>query len=174
MKTMIKSRRFVLRPYRKSDALSLAGNINDKTISQNTLGVPFPYTLRDARQWIAKCMKENRKKTPETMSFVVDINGEVAGAIGFHHLVKGHKAEVGYWLARKYWNKGIMTDALKLLTDFGFRKLGLRRIYAHVFIHNRGSMRVLEKCGYKREGIRKNVVKKGNKLIDDVIFAKTR
>lgn len=174
MRTRIKAKGFVLRPYRKSDAISLAKNINDRTISWNTLSVPYPYALKDARAWIAKCLKENRKRNAETISFVIDIDGEVAGAIGFHHLVRGHKTEVGYWLARKYWGKGIMTNALKLLTNFGFRKMGLRRIYANVFVFNKGSMRVLEKCGYVREGIRKKVVKKGGKFIDDVLYAKTR
>jgi ribosomal-protein-alanine N-acetyltransferase len=67
-----------------------------------------------------------------------------------------------------------MTDAVKKVADFGFKELKLRRIYAGVFLFNKGSARVLEKNGFKLEGISKKEVKKDNKFIDAYIFAKVR
>jgi len=170
---IIRTKKFILRPFKKKDEISLAENINDKIIARNTLTIPHPYTLKDARDWIRKKLKENKKKKLLKMDFVIDIYGEVAGSIGFNK-IEGHRAEVGCWLARKFWNKGIMTQALKRLTMFGFEKLKLRRIYAYVFPFNKTSMRVLEKAGYKFEGILKKHTKKGNKILDDYLFTKVK
>jgi len=67
-----------------------------------------------------------------------------------------------------------MTQAVKLVTKFGFEKLKLRRIYAYIFSFNKASMRVLEKNGYKLEGILKKDTKKDNKFLDCYLFAKVK
>ncbi len=170
---VIKTGKFILRPYRKGDEKSLAKNINDKKIYRSTLRIPYPYTLKDAKEWVRKNLKEGRKKKPAEMNFVIDINGEVAGGIGLSE-IKGHQAEVGYWIASKYRNKGITTLALKKVTKFGFKKIKLRRIYACVFLFNKPSMKVLKKNGYKLEGILRKEIKKGNKLLDNYLFAKIK
>lgn len=168
----LKNKNFTLRPFRKGDEISLARNINDKLIIRNTLAIPYPYTLKNAKDWIIKSLKEAKKKKPQIVNFVIDINGEVAGSVSFNK-IKGHKAEMGYWLSIKYWNKGIMTKAVKMMTQFGFKKLGLKRIYAFVFTFNGASVKVLEKSGYKFEGILKKNTKKGKKFFDNYLFAKT-
>jgi RimJ/RimL family protein N-acetyltransferase len=69
-------------------------------------------------------------------------NGEVAGNIVcFEQL---GEREVGYWLGKEFWGKGIATQALK---EF-LRTIETRPLYAHVAKHNIGSKRVLEKCGF--------------------------
>ena len=170
---VIKTKKFILRPYRKGDELSLRKNINDKIIARNTERVPFPYSLKDARDWIKINLKEGKKKNPEKINFAIDINGEVVGSIGFHK-IEVHKAELGYWLSKKHRGKGIMTLALKKITKFGFEKLKFRRISANVYPWNKASMRVLEKAGYKYEGILKKNIKKDNKVFDSYLFAKTK
>ena len=170
---VIKTEKFILRSYRKGDEESLAKNIYDKTIARSTLRIPYPYTLKDAKEWVRKNLKENRKKKPDEINFVVDINGEVAGGIGLSE-IKDYQAEIGFWVASKYRNKGITTLALKKVTKFGFEKIKLRRIYACVFPFNKASMRVLKKNGYKLEGILRKEIKKGNKLLDNYLFAKVK
>lgn len=170
---IIKSKHFILRPFRRGDEKSLVENINNKEISRNTLTIPYPYTLKDAKEWVARNLKEAKKKNPTEVNFAVEINKEVAGGIGFSK-IEGHKAEIGYWLAEEYWGKGIMTEAANLATRFGFEKLKLRRIYAYVFPFNKPSMRVLEKAGYKFEGILRKNTKKDSKFLDDYLFAKVK
>ena len=107
------------------------------------------------------------------MNFAIDIEGKVIGGIGLDN-IEGHEAEIGYWLGQQYSGKGIMTSAVKLVTEYGFSRLGLSRIYAYVFTFNKASARVLEKAGYKYEGkLRKNVLKEG-RLIDNLLFAKVK
>ena len=160
--------------YRKSDAVSLAKNINDKGIERNTLTIPHPYKLKDAKQWLKGVLKDNSKKKPERIHFVIDIKNGVAGCVALSKIIYDHKASIGYWLARPYWGQGIMTSAVKVVTDFGFKKLGLKRIDARVFYYNKASKRVLEKSGYKFEGLLKKIGKKGNKYIDEYLFAKVK
>lgn len=170
---IIKTKYFTLRPLRKSDAKTITRNINDKTIAHNLLSLPYPYTIDDAYDWLRRVRNVARRKKRTEINFGIEIDGEIVGGVGIFK-IHGHKAEIGYWLARKYWGKGIMTKVVKEITKFGFGKLGLRRIYAHVFPYNKGSMRVVEKAGYKLEGIlRKNVMKDG-KPIDEYLFAKVR
>lgn len=171
---LIKTKKFILRPYRKSDAASLAKNINDKGIERNTLTIPYPYKLKDARQWLKGIIKDNSKKKPERVHFVIDINDEVAGCVALSKIIYGHKASIDYWLARPYWGKGVMTMAVKIVTDFGFKKLRLKRIDARVFYYNKASKRVLEKSGYKLEGLLKKFGKKDNEFIDEYLFAKVK
>ena len=170
---VIKTKHFTLRPYRMSDAESLAKNINDKTIARNTLTIPFPYTISDARGFLKMIMKKTRSKKPTTQVFAIEIDGEIAGAIGIHH-IHVHKAEIGYWLARKYWGKGIMTRVVKEIVKYCFGNLGLSRIYAGTFPFNKASARVLEKNGFKFEGILRKNLKKGDKLIDEYLFARVK
>lgn len=70
-------------------------------------------------------------------------NGEVAGNI-VSWLQDGHR-EVGYWIGKSYWGKGIATQALSQF----LAAVGERPLYAYAAKHNLGSIRVLEKCGFQ-------------------------
>ena len=168
---IIKTKNFILRPFKMSDAEDIAKNINDKIISRNTATIPYPYTLKDAKWWLNKRAKRSREKH---VNFAIVIDGEVGGSVGLNDIEKGYKAEVGYWLARKHWGKGIMPEAVKVIVDFGFKKLKLKRIWAGVYSFNPPSKRVLEKNGFKLEGTLIKDVKKGNKLFDKYILAKVK
>jgi len=171
---VIKSKNFILRPFNKEDEKSLQGNINNKKIYQNTSNIPHPYTLKDAKKWITKNLKEEKKKNPQMINFAIEINDEVVGSVGLGNIKYGHKAEVSYWLGEKYWNSGIMTEAVKLVTKFGFEKLKLKKIYGRVYIFNLASKKVLEKNDYKLEGILKKDFKKDGKFIDSYLLAKIK
>ena len=171
---IIKTKHFILRPFKMSDAESVAENVNDKNIYRHTLVIPYPYFLKDAKQWLRGVINNRHKKISESVVFAIEINGRAVGSISINKIKQEHKAEIGYWLGEKYQGKGIMTQAIKEITKYGFRELKLRRVYALVFSFNKGSMRVLEKNGYKFEGTLRKEAKKDNKFFDCYIFAKTR
>ncbi|MFA5051761.1 MAG: GNAT family protein [Patescibacteria group bacterium] len=174
MKYVIKTKRFTLRPYRKSDALSLARNINDPLIYRYTLHIPYPYRLSDATKWFKKIIPEYRKTRPTCIHFAIEMDGEVAGCVGLSNIEPRHKTEIGYWLARRYWGQGIVPEAVKLVTAFAFKKMKLRRVYAYTFVPNKQSARVLQKDGFKREGLLVEATKKDGKLRDEYIWAKVK
>lgn len=170
---IIKSKKFLLRPYKRTDEKSLIRNINHKDINKYTTRIPFPYKKKDAKNWINHCINLEKKKKKNEINFAIDVYGEVIGGIGFMN-IEMHKAEIGYWLAKKYWNRGIMTSAVNLVSTFGIKKLKLKRIYACLFPNNKASVRVLEKNNYKLEGILKKYHFKNGKFIDGLLYAKVK
>ena len=173
MKPVLKSKNFILRPYKRGDEKSLTKNINDMYVYRYTLRIPYPFTLKDAKKWINRCIRQGKELLKKEINFTIDINGEASGGIGLRDIEK-HKAEIGYWLAKKYWGKGIITEAVRLVTNFAFRNLKLKRVYAPIFIKNKASARVVEKNGYKREGILRKYYMKDGKIMDAMLYAKVR
>ena len=159
----------LIRSWRESDAESLVVYANNRNVWRNLRdSFPHPYTRADAEGWIAFAAKAR----PET-SFALDVGGEAVGGIGLG--LKGdvyrRTAEIGYWLGEPFWGRGIVTEAVRALTDYAFSTFNLSRIYAGVYEWNPGSMRVLEKAGYVREArLRKSIFKEGQ-IIDEIIYA---
>jgi len=90
------------------------------------------------------------------------------------HDVHRHTAELGYWLGEKFWGRGIMSEAVGAFRDFCFTNFPFRRVYAEPFANNPASARVLEKAGFFFEGRLKNNVIKDGKLLDSLLYAKTK
>ncbi|MBD1869082.1 GNAT family N-acetyltransferase [Leptolyngbya sp. FACHB-671] len=81
-------------------------------------------------------------------------NDVIIGSCGYSSWVKNSfRAEIGYELAKIHWQKGIMTEALRAMINFGFQEMGLNRIEARVMLENIASIRLLEKLGFEEEGI---------------------
>jgi RimJ/RimL family protein N-acetyltransferase len=84
-----------------------------------------------------------------------------------------HVAEIGYWIAKPWRGRGIMTEAVIAICDHGFRHLGLARITAGIFTGNNGSARVLEKAGFVIEApLGRKCYRKDGRFIDAVLYAK--
>jgi RimJ/RimL family protein N-acetyltransferase len=79
-------------------------------------------------------------------------------------------AEIGYWLGEEFWGRGIVTEALRAMTDYAFATWDLCRISAGVFEWNPGSMRVLEKAGYELEARCRSAVTRDGETIDELIY----
>ncbi len=162
----------IIRPWQPGDELALAKHANNYNIWINLRNsFPYPYTLQDAQSWI---MLTN--VTRPVTNFALEVNGEAAGGIGFilQPDIYAKSAEIGYWLGEKYWNQGIVTEALKAATEYGLEHFELERIYAAVFDWNAKSARVLEKAGYILEGRLHKSVYKDGKIIDSLLYAVVR
>ncbi len=113
-------------------------------------------------------------KNKKEIVLAIDINKEVIGAVGLHDISKDHKAEIGYWITKKYQGRGIASKAVKEVTNFGFHTFKLKRITAHIFSENKASVRVVEKSGYKFEGVLKKYIRKNGKYYDALLYAKVK
>jgi RimJ/RimL family protein N-acetyltransferase len=147
---------------------------SDPEISSYTF-IPFPYTETDAWTFIGIC-RNKEKEFGHPLIFAIRNNaGELIGAIGFQgkntHPAWPHKDEIGYWLAKEYRGKGIMTAAINAMVKYGEEVRGLTRFEAPVFSFNAASEKVLLKCGFKEEGVMKNAYFKNGKLVDAKMFA---
>lgn len=164
---------YYLDTIRDSDEEALVEHLQEPEISRNTLTIPWPYTAEDARAFIARQKDENRAHERPVTFVIRDADDRLVGAIGLKPETAGpggHRAEAGYWVARPLWGKGVATTALCRLTRYAFEELGLRRIVAHVYVGNRGSIRVLEKCGFRREGMLRQHFLKGGKPRDVIVY----
>ena len=129
---------------------------------------PHPYTHADADEWIAL----NAKRTTLSTFAICDPEGPI-GSVGLtlRDADYRHSAEIGYWLGRPFWGRGIATTAVKAITTYAFETLGLTRLEAHIFARNQASARVLEKAGYRREGYLRNASMKEGEELDNVLYA---
>lgn len=167
----IETERLILNQPHENDAEQVAKSLNHKEFSDNTLTIPFPYTMENAKFWISLSQQGFESETNFIFAIRLKDNPRLIGAIGLH-LDKNHnKAELGYWLDKEYWNKGYATEAVEAVIRFGFSNLGLRRIFATFFDFNLASGRVLRKAGMIKEGILHSYTKKGNTYQDHIMFA---
>ncbi|MFS4493965.1 GNAT family N-acetyltransferase [Maribacter sp. 2308TA10-17] len=159
-----------IRHLKLSDKAELAKLANNKKIWDNLRDyIPFPYKESDAEFFIDLTNKENPKQT-----FGIEYKGKLSGVIGLviQKDVYKKSAEIGYWIGEAFWGNGIATKAVELITEYGFEKLDLNRIYTGVFDYNLASMKVLKKNGYEKEGIFKNAILKNEKICDEHRFFK--
>ncbi|MGE0133103.1 MAG: GNAT family N-acetyltransferase [Blastocatellales bacterium] len=168
----IKLKTCVIRPWRPGDEEALVVHANNYNIWRNVRDrFPHPYTPEDAREWIRLAGEEY----PQT-NFAIVVDDEAAGGIGL--VLKDDiyrcTAEIGYWLSEAFWGRGIMTEAVRALTRWGFENFDLSRIYAGVLEWNPASMRVLEKAGYQFEGRLRKAIVKQNQVMDEFIYAIVR
>jgi ribosomal-protein-alanine N-acetyltransferase len=158
-----------LRPWELTDKASLVRYANNKNVSRNLEDVfPYPYTDADADQWLSR--------QPRDLWFAIEVAGEAVGGIGIDQGERNHRhtGALGYWLGEPFWGRGIMTAAVKDLTEVALRKADLYRISASVFGWNRASMRVLEKAGYQREAVLRCGGVKDGVVCDEVVYGVTR
>jgi RimJ/RimL family protein N-acetyltransferase len=159
-----------LRPWRLSDAPALAGHANDRGIWQNLRDTfPHPYTTQDAEYFLSMGADNQRD-----LHLAFEVDGEAVGSIGVHFKtdVRRRSAEIGYWLARPYWGRGLATTAVQTVAEYVFAHFDVCRLYAVVFESNLASARVLEKAGFELEArLRKSVVKDGQTM-DSRLYAR--
>ena len=101
------------------------------------------FPARDKEQFAAHWAKVRADDANVLRTIVAD--GLVAGNIGSWQ--QDGQQFLGYWVGREFWGRGVGTQALALLVD----EVSVRPLYAHVVVHNVGSIRVLEKCGFRRD-----------------------
>ncbi len=157
--------KIILRPLEMSDKFELAKIADNPNIAKNLRNAfPNPYTLADAEFFI-----ENIANNSPNYIFGIFYEGKYCGNIGIHpgSDVYSRSAELGYFIGEKYWGKGITTRAVKLIIDFTFEQLDIVKIYAGIFEYNPASMKVLEKNGFKLEGILRKSVFKNNQFYDE-------
>ena len=162
----------VVRDWKPGDKDSLVRFANNRNIWRNlTHRFPHPYTKADADSWLSLLAK----MSPPT-HWAVEVQGEAAGGIGviLGEGVYAKSAHFGYWLGEPYWGRGIMTAAARRTAEYVFSTFNAVRLEAPVFEWNPASMRVLEKCGFTREGVLRRSVLKDDQLIDAVLYACVR
>jgi ribosomal-protein-alanine N-acetyltransferase len=114
----------------------------------------FHRNISDSINFLRIITQQYEDCHPSPWGIVLKENSKLIGTIGFHiWSPPNFFAEVGYALSKDYWNKGIMTEALNAIMEFGFTRMNLNRIEAMCKLNNSASEKVMQKCGMKFEGI---------------------
>ncbi len=160
-----------IRKWTIEDAADLAWLLNNENILNNLRdGLPYPYTVKDAEEYINAMLSADSEKT---FAFAITVCDKVVGSIGVFRCDNIHfrTAEMGYYIGEPYWGKGIGTNAVKQACNYVFSSTDIIRIFAEPFAYNSASCRVLEKAGFQCEGLlRKNAVKNGE-IIDMKMYS---
>ncbi|MFZ1806097.1 MAG: GNAT family protein [Cyclobacteriaceae bacterium] len=161
-----------LRDYKMEIAEQFAKYRNNSTVLDNGYdSVPNPYTLNDAKEFIALQLI-----TKPGQRQLIFCDNQLAGEVGIsiNEDVFRMSAEIGYFIAEPFWGMGIATEAIRMMIEYAFKNFDVIRIEAGVFEFNKSSMRVLEKNGFHLESIKKKAVFKNGKILDDHIWVKLK
>lgn len=177
MKAILRTSAFTVRQFSLNDATELTRWFKDPGVLKMVRGRAGRYTARDAKQYIrynrrlyGKEKKYVHKHVYEKIGYVIDKDGQLIGGVGFTPF--GHKAEIGYWLARPYWGQGIMTKVVRAFSAYLATTYRFGRLEAKVFSFNPASGRVLEKAGYKREALIIRDEKIGSRYYDHILYGR--
>ena len=159
--TIIVNDKIELTEIRETDKPQFVQYLNNKEHYENTLMIPTPYHESDAAFFVNLC-REAEKQHGHVVNFAIrtvrqDSFGEgvLIGGIGLMTNEKPlakHKAEIGYWVGKPFWGQGIMTEVVRVFSDYWLNNSDYVRLEATVFASNMASKRVLEKAGFTVEG----------------------
>ena len=158
----LRTERLTLRKLSIRDARDVYAYASDAEVARHVLWTAHK-SISESRAYIRAARHQYRVGLPATFAIELTKEHRVIGTIGFTWVNTDHQsAEVGYSLARAYWNQGLTTEALKAVLDFAFDALALNRVEAMHETDNPASGRVMQKAGMREEGIlRERVRNKG-------------
>lgn len=137
-----------IRRWKIEDAADLAVALNNKNIHDNLRdGLPYPYTEKDAKDFINAMLQADENTT---YAFAIAVDNKAIGSIGTFRKdnIHAQTAEMGYCIAETFWGKGIGTSAVKQICKYIFEHTDIIKIFAEPFIYNTASCRILEKWIY--------------------------
>ena len=161
-----------LRAYREEDIPKATSFVNDEELKKLLVtNVPFPMTLWEEEEWV----KSQKSSQNGSYNFAIeDIETKkYIGGCGIQEVNwLSRVATVGIMIGDKeYWGKGYGTDAMKVLMDFIFNKMNIRKIRLSTFSFNMRARKSYEKCGFEVEGILKDEIFKDGKYYDEIIMS---
>jgi ribosomal-protein-alanine N-acetyltransferase len=168
----LKTERLLLRPFRLADAADVFAYAKDPEWFRY-LGrrMPRPYLRRDSDEYVAKRILAPWESNP---TFAMVLDSTVIGGVGLKIRESNDHAELGYGLARIHWGEGLVTEAARAVVDWGFKDLGLAKIFAMADLPNKGSWRVMEKLGMTREGVLRRESIVNDKPVDNLYYGLLR
>jgi ribosomal-protein-alanine N-acetyltransferase len=169
----IKTNRLLLRQFVDNDIENVFKGLSHPKIIKH-YGISFDSieATKEQMSWFA-----DLKKDGTGMWFAVCSldNKTFYGAGGINSLSQEHKkAEIGFWLLPDFWGQGIMKEAMPLICDYGFDKLGLHRIEGFVESDNTNCKQAMSKLDFQHEGTMKECEIKNGKFISLDIYAKLK
>jgi len=166
----LETERLVLRPFGKADAADVMRLAGERAIADTTTHISHPYQAGMAEEWISRHQETFDKDQGVAFAITRKPDGVLVGAISLMGMVKGHQAELGYWIGMPHWSHGYCTEAARVLLQYAFHDLALVRVHASHFTRNPASGCVMRKIGMRHEGCLRHHVRKWDKMEDLEIY----
>jgi len=166
----LETERLILRPFVLSDAAEVQRLAGDFAVADTTLNIPHPYPDGAAEEFFSTHAAKYVLREAATFALTLKENGALIGGMGLHVTKRFRRAEMGYWIAKPFWNQGYATEAGRAVVDFGFTHWALHKIEANHLRRNPASGRVMQKIGLVREGLLRDHVIKWNRFEDIVTY----
>jgi len=145
--------RLRLRAMEERDMARVAELIGDWDVAKWLTRVPYPYSIDDARWWLDRVGPGYVSGEPEFFVIADGTDDSVMGGVGLHPRnvpePEEGELELGYWLGKPYWGRGIMSEAVRAILPLGFARAGLKKISVFTDIDNTSSQNVLRKSGFR-------------------------
>jgi len=167
----LQTQRLTLRPARMTDARDMYEYSRDPEVARHVLWDPHASILQ-TRWYLRSLIRQYRSGQPGT--FVIELTEaqKVIGTIGLMWMQRENRsAEVGYSLSRAYWNRGLMTEALREMLRFCFDTLCLNRVEAQHETDNPASGAVMRHAGMRREGLLRQRIYNKGRYVDVELYA---
>jgi len=149
----LETERLLLRPITMKDAPDIFAYASNPEVTKYVRFVTHK-SIKDTHAFIRRVQTSYRKGVTPLWGMQLKASGRLIGASGFLQCPNpDQRAELGYVINPDYWGEGYVTEAAKALCDFAFREMKVNRIEAGTIVGHVASARVLEKCGFKFEGV---------------------
>lgn len=157
MTVFAETERMDLRALEKSELPRLADLLGEWDIVRWLTVVPFPYTVKHAEEFYGDLQPGYAKGEPQFFVMSLKTDGKLIGGVGLHpprgtNAAAG-ESEIGYWLGRDYWGRGLMSEAAGAVIDFAFNQIGTEAVCASTSLDNKASQKVLQKIGLRDCGV---------------------
>ena len=168
----------IIRPVSPDDAAAYAAVLQrnrDFLAPFDPVREPAYFTEIGQRALLGMALAERKEDRAYSFAILDAPDGEPVGRVTLSSIVRGawHNANIGYWVAREHNAKGLATQAVRKAVAFAFGEAGLHRVQAAVMPRNAASIRVVEKAGFRREGLALHYLKIHGVWEDHAIFAVT-
>lgn len=166
---------FMLRQHAYEDGEEYLNYLTDTDVNRFVPEECIPKTLDRAREEVDYHRDLFRYRRSLYWALARKDNNKIVGSCGFNYWNRDHaRCEISYDLARKYWNRGVMTRTVRAVLAFAFTQMQLHRVEATVHPENVGSLSVLNKMGFKREGLLREHKKLHGKYYDAIMLSLLR
>ncbi len=163
----LRTARLLLRPFEVTDVDDVWAYASDPEVARYR-PLPDPYRRNHAAEFVNRQMHTDWSVQPE---FAVVYGYRVIGGISLHVNPEHETAELGYLLGRRWWGRGLATEAARAVVDWGFQSFKLHKVYARAHVDNKPSWRVMERLGMTREGVLRGHWKMRDEHVDLVYYA---
>lgn len=171
LQPVLQTPRLRLRPFTPADAADVHRLVGDREVAHTTANIPHPYPEGAAEAWIASHAAGLASGRAIVYAITDRESGALWGAIGMMLAPEHQRAELGYWIARAEWGKGLATEALRAVLEFAFTTLALERVDATFMTRNPASGRVMAKAGMRHEGLHRRFYKRDGRFEDIIRYA---